>query len=140
MANRRDLTSVLVVGVLAVIVSSVGLFLGFHSDRLTPRLATPPPVPDRGPILYEMRSVTSAPDRVRFAWRDVKGAAGYRVVVMTAADESLFTSPEIRTPYWTIPPALRARLAPQAGYHWRLTVRFDDRAPEVSDPASFATQ
>lgn len=140
MANRRDLTALLVVGALTVIVSSVGLVLGFHSNRLTPRYATPLRVPDRGPILYEMRSMISEPDRVRFAWREVDGAEGYRVTVMTAADESLFTSPEVRTPYWTIPPPLRARLGPQTTYHWRLTVHFEDRAPAVSEGASFATQ
>ena len=140
MANRRDLTAVLAVGVLAVIVASVGLFLGFNSDRLGARMPVPAPVPDQGPIVYEMRSVYSEPDRVRFEWRAVEGAAGYTVIVMTAADESLFVSPEIATPYWTIPPDMRYRLQSQTSYHWLLTVRYADREPVRSDPASFATQ
>ena len=140
MANRRDLTSLLVVGALAVIVSGVGLVLGFHSNRLVPHPAAAPRVPDRGPILYDMRSMISEPDRVRLAWREVEGAAGYRVTVLSAADESLFTSPGIRTPYWTIPADLRSRLAAQTTYHWRLRVEFENRPPAISGIASFATQ
>ena len=140
MANRREFGTVIVVGILAMLVASVGLYLGFHSDRLKPRFPPPPVQPDQGPIVYEMRSMRSDPDRVRFEWREVAGAAAYRVTVLTAADDSLFTSPEIRTTYWTIPPGQRGALASGRVYHWRLTIRFPDRAPAVSDPAAFATQ
>ena len=140
MANRRDLASLIVIGALTVIVSAVGLVLGFHSNRLAPPPMTAPRVPDRGPILYEMRSMISDPDRVRLAWRDVDGATGYRVTILSAEDESLFTSPVIRSPYWTMPADLRARLAPQTAYHWRLTVEFKARPPAESETASFATQ
>ena len=140
MANRRDLAAVFVIGVLTVLVASVGLFLGFNADRLAPSGAPVQHVPDQGPILYEMRSVTSEPDRVRFEWREVEGAAGYRVTVLSTAEDSLFVSPEIRTPYWTIPPELRSRLAAGTAYRWRLSVRFEDRPEARSDPASFATQ
>jgi hypothetical protein len=140
MANRREFGTVVVVGILAVLVASVGLYLGFHSDRLKANLPPPPPQPDQGPIVYEMRSMRSDPDRVRFEWREVARADAYRVTVMTAEDDSLFTSPEIHTTYWTIPPEQRGALAPGKVYHWRLTIRFPDRAPAVSDPAAFATQ
>ena len=140
MANRSDLRTVFVVGALALVVASAGLYLGFHSNRLTVGSPSQAPQPDQGPIVYQMRSVRSDPNRVRFEWREVPGAAGYRVTVLTASDDSLFAGPEIRTPYWTIPPGQRGLLAPQTVYHWRLTVRFPDRAPAVSDPAAFATQ
>ena len=140
MANRREYRTVFVVGALALAVAGVGLYLGFHSNRLTPELSSMPLRPDEGPIVYEMRSVRSDPDRVRFEWREVPGSAGYRVTVMSASDDSLFTSPEIHTSYWTIPPGQRGRLAARTVYHWRLTVRFPARAPAVSDPAAFATQ
>jgi hypothetical protein len=140
MANRRDLTSLIVIGALAVIVSAVGLVLGFHSNRLVPQVAAPPPVPDSGPIVYGMRSMVSEPDRVRFEWGEQREATGYRVTVLSAAAESLFTSPAVTTTYWTIPPDLRQRLHPQTAYRWRLTVEYEDRAPTTSEIASFATQ
>lgn len=140
MANSRDLQTLVVVGALALLVASVGLFLGFHSNRLTPRMAAMPLAPPQGPIIYEMRSIRSDPDRVRFEWRHVPGAVGYRVTLLSATDDSLFSGPEVSTPYWTIPPALRGRLKPQTTYHWRLTVFHLGRAAAVSDPASFATQ
>ncbi len=140
MANHRDFTTVLVVGLLAMIVASVGLFLGFHSNRFVPTGKPIPLPPDTGPIVYEMRSVRSDADRVRFEWRDVPGAAGFRVTILTASDDSLLSGPEVRTPYWTIPPEIRRHLAPATAYHWRLTVRFPDRAPAVSEPAVFTTQ
>jgi hypothetical protein len=140
MANRRDLQTLIVVGALATLVASVGLFLGFHSNRLVPHLAPTPLPPASGPIVYEMSSIRSDPDRVRFEWREVPGAVGYRVTLLTATDDSLFTGPDVETPYWTIPPELRGKLKPQTTYHWRLTVRYLGRGPSVSDPASFATQ
>ena len=140
MANHREVGTVIVVGILAMLVASVGLYLGFHSDRLKPHLPAPPPQPDQGPIVYEMRSIRSDPDRVRFEWREVAGSDAFRVTVMTAEDDSLFTSPEIHTTYWTIPPAQRGALAAGKLYHWRLTIHFPDRPPAVSDAAAFATQ
>ncbi len=140
MANRSELRAVLVVGALALAVASAGLYLGFHSPRLAPRPSPAPQEPDKGPILYEMRSVRSDPNRVRFEWREVPGASGYHVTVLTASDDSIFAGPETRTPYWTIPPGQRGLLAPHTVYHWRLTVRFPDRVPALSDLAAFATQ
>jgi len=140
MANRRDLQTLIVVGALTLLVASVGLFLGFNSNRLTPHMAATPLPPPQGPIVYEMRSIRSDPDRVRLEWREVPGAVGYRVTILSATDDSLFAGPEVQTPYWTIPPELRGRLKPQTTYHWRLAVFNLGRAPAVSDPASFATQ
>lgn len=140
MANRRDLASLIVVAVLAVLVSAVGLVLGFHSNRLAPQIAAPPPIPDRGPIVYGMRSMVSEPDRVRFEWNEVGDASGYRITVLSATDDSLFTSPVVATTSWTIPPDLRKRLHPQTTYHWRLTVEHAQRPPQLSEIASFATQ
>lgn len=140
MANRRDMRTLLIVGSLAVLVASVGLVLGFNSRRLLPHPAPIPLPPEQGPVVYEMRSIRSDPDRVRLEWREVPGAKSYQVTVLTAADDSVFAGPEILRAYWTIPPEYRGYLKPQTTYHWRLTVRFPDRAPEVSAPASFATQ
>jgi hypothetical protein len=140
MANRREIQTLIVVGTLAILVASVGLFLGFSTRRLAPQMAPVRLPPEQGPIVYEMRSVRSDPDRVRFEWREVPGAMSYRVTVLTATDDSLFAGPEIPRTYWTITPELRGFLRPQTTYHWRLTVRFPDHAPAVSDPASFATQ
>lgn len=140
MANRREIQTLIVVGTLAILVASVGLFLGFSTRHLATRTAPMPLPPEQGPIVYEMRSIRSDPDRVRFEWREVPGAMSYQVTVLTATDDSLFAGPEILRTYWTITPAFRGFLKPQTTYHWRLTVRFSDRAPEVSDPASFATQ
>ena len=140
MAHRRDATTVLVVALLALAVGGVGLWLGF---RPPPRTEHGPPVPkqpDQGPIIYEMSSMFSEPDRIQLAWRAVEGASAYRVLVMTAADDSLFSSDSLTTNVWTIPPAIRATLAPQSTYHWRLNVLFPDRPPAQSDAASFATQ
>ena len=140
MANHRDFTTVLVVGLLALLVASVGLFLGFNSNRIHPAGNPMPVAPESAPVVYEMRSLRSDADRLRFEWRDVSGAAGYRVTILTASDDSLFIGPEVRTPYWTIPPGLRDHLAPATAYHWRLTVRVPGRAPAVSEPAVFTTQ
>jgi hypothetical protein len=140
MANRRDVRTLIVVGSFAVLVASVGLVLGFNSRRLLPH---PSPIalpPEQGPVVYEMRSIRSDPDRVRLEWREVPGAKSYQVTVFTAADDSVFAGPEVQSQYWTIPPEFRGFLQPQTTYHWRLTVRFPDRAPATSEPASFATQ
>jgi hypothetical protein len=140
MANRRDATTVLVVALLALLVGGVGLWLGF---RPPPPIEKGPPVPkqpDIGPILYDMTSIFSEPNRIQLGWRVVENASGYRVTLMTAADDSLFASDSLTTNAWTIPPALRDKLAPQTGYHWRLTVYFPDAPPAQSEPASFATQ
>ncbi|HEY6572861.1 MAG TPA: hypothetical protein VI198_06030 [Candidatus Eisenbacteria bacterium] len=140
MANRRDVTTVLVVALLALVVGGVGLWLGF---RPQPRIEKGPPVPkqpDQGPILYEMSSMFSEPDRIQLSWRAIEGASAYRVLLMTAADDSLFASDSLRTNVWTLPPEYRSKLAPQTGYHWRLTVYFPDKPAAQSDAASFATQ
>lgn len=142
MANRSDFQTVLLVGALTLLVGGAGLYLGFNTKR-APRAKggkEVPHVPDIGPIVYEMRSVRSEPDRVRFEWRDVDGASGYRVTVMSAADESLFTSPEITTTNWTIPSDFRSSLAPQTVYHWKVTVLAAGGSPKSSEPSAFATQ
>lgn len=140
MANRRDATTVLVVALLALVVGGVGLWLGF---RPSPRIETGAPVPkqpDQGPILYEMSSMFSEPDRIQLSWRAIEGASAYRVVLMTASDDSLFASDSLQTNAWTLPQEYRSKLAPQTGYHWRLTVFFPDKPAAHSDVASFATQ
>jgi hypothetical protein len=140
MANRRDVRTLIVVGSLAVLVASVGLVLGFNSRRLLPHPSPIPLAPEQGPIIYEMRSIRSDPDRVRLEWREVPGAKSYQVTVFSASDDSVFIGPEVESHSWTIPPEYRGLLRPQMTYHWRLTVRFQDRPSAVSDPASFATQ
>lgn len=140
MANRRDATTVLVVALLALAVGGVGLWLGFRPPPSPEQGPPVPKEPDQGPILYEMSSIFSEPDRIQLSWRAVEGASAYRVVVMTAADDSLFSSDSLATNAWTIPPAIRATLAPRSTYHWRLTVLFPDRPPAQSEIASFATQ
>ncbi|HEU4726151.1 MAG TPA: hypothetical protein VFU59_12770 [Candidatus Eisenbacteria bacterium] len=140
MANRRDATTVLIVALLALVVGGAGLWLGFRPGGPVEHGPPVPKQPDQGPILYEMTSMFSEPDRIQLGWRVVDGAAAYRVLVMTATDDSLFSSDSLKTNAWTIPPALRSKLAPQTGYHWRLTVLFPDRPAAQSDIASFATQ
>ena len=140
MANRRDATTVLVVALLALLVGGVGLWLGFRPLAPVEHGPPVPKQPDQGPIIYEMTSIFSKPDRVQLGWRAIEGASAYRVVVMTAADDSLFRSDSLTTNAWTIPEPLRSKLTPQTGYHWRLTVLFPDRPTAQSDAASFATQ
>jgi hypothetical protein len=140
MANRRDLATLMVVALLALVVGGVGLWLGFRPTG-PPQHGKPVPTPpDLGPILYDMTSIFSEPNRIQLRWRDVLGASVYRVTVMTAADDSLFSSDSLKTSSWTIPVDVRGRLKRQTGYHWRLTVYFPDRPPAQSEAASFATQ
>jgi hypothetical protein len=140
MANRNEARTLIIVALLTLVVAGGGLYLGFRSPA-GPRMghAEPKPV-DLGPIVYDMRSVRSDPDRVRLEWREVPGVSGYHVTVMTAADDSLFASPTLRSATWVIPPELRSKLQPQTVYHWKLRVEFPQGAPRVSDPAAFATQ
>jgi len=140
MAISKEVQVVAVVAALTVLVGSVGLYLGFHSNQYVVHGKPTPQAPDQGPILYEMRSVRSNPNRIRFEWREIPKAATYRVTVMSAANDSLFTSPELRDPYWTIPPKLRPRLKKQTGYHWRVSVRLESGAVQASEAAAFATQ
>jgi hypothetical protein len=141
MANRRDAMGILWIALLTILVASVGLYLGFRNPARPGAAGTPvPKAPDQGPIIYEMRSVRSDPDSVRLEWRDVPGALGYSVTLMSAEDESLFVSPPLSNPVWTLPPEIRSKLAAQTVYHWRLTVDFAGGRSERSDPAAFATQ
>ena len=140
MANHREARSVLVIGILTLVVAGAGLYLGFRPPRASSTGQEVPKVPDQGPIVYEMRSVRSDPDRVRLEWRDVGGANGYRVTIMSAEDDSLFTSPVLSTTAWVIPPELRPRLQRQTVYHWKLAVLFPDGEERMSEPAAFATQ
>lgn len=140
MANGRDLKALLWIGIATMVIGGVGLYLGFRAgpgQNHGPPVPTPP---DRGPIVYNLRSIRSDPNRVQLLWSPVAGAQGYEVTVMSAADESLFTSPPIRTTMWTIPPDLASRLSPQTAYHWRLTVRLDGGRVDRSEPAAFATE
>ena len=140
MANGRNATAVLVIAALTLLVGSAGMYLGFQTGR-TPRTGPPvPKQPDRGPILYNMQSIRSEPDRVRFEWSPVEGATGYRITVLSATDDSLFTSPILPNTAWVIPEDLRGRLAPQTAYHWRLNVLLPENRTESSEPAAFATQ
>ena len=140
MANRRDTTTILVVALLALLVGGVGLWLGFQPSRPRIHGKPVPKQPDQGPIVYEMTSIFSEPNRIQLRWKDVSGAAAYRVTLMTAADDSLFGSDSLKTNAWTIPDDLRGRLPGQSVYHWKLTVLFADRPPAESEPAAFATQ
>jgi hypothetical protein len=139
MANYREARSVLIIGVLTLIVAGTGLYLGFKPPRSSTGEEVPK-VPDQGPIIYEMRSLRSDPDRIKLEWRDVGGASGYRVTVMSATDDSIFTSPVLSTTTWVIPPELRPQLQPQNVYHWKLAVHFPDGEVRSSEPAAFATQ
>jgi hypothetical protein len=141
MANRRDAMGIVWIAILTMVVAGVGLYLGFHNPARPGAGGPPvPKVPDQGPIIYEMRSVRSDPDRVRLEWRDVPGALGYSVTLMSATDESLFVSPSLSEPAWNLPPEIRSKLTPQTVYHWRLTVDLAGGHNERSEPAAFATQ
>jgi hypothetical protein len=141
MANRRDAMGIVWIAMLTMVVAGVGLYLGFHNPARPGAGGKPvPKVPDQGPIIYEMRSLRSDPDRVRLEWRDVPGALGYTVTLMNATDESLFVSPSLNEPAWTLPPEIRNKLTPQTVYHWRLRVDLPGGHTERSEPAAFATQ
>ena len=140
MANRKEAVTLVVVGALTLLVAGTGLYLGFRTPS-GPSAGPPvPKQPDQGPILFEMRSVRSEPDRVRLEWKEIPRARSYRITVMTADDESLFTSPTLSTTAWTIPPEMRPRLAKATVYHWKVEAVLPDRAPMISEPGAFATQ
>lgn len=140
MANHREARSVLIIGLMTLVVLATGLYLGFQPPRPAGSGQEAPKVPDQGPIIYEMRSVRSDPDRIRLEWRDVEGASGYRIAILSAEDDSLFSSPVLSTTTWVIPQELRPLLTPQTVYHWRLTVLTPDGREQTSEPAAFATQ
>ena len=140
MANRKEGTTLLIVGALTLLVAGTGLYLGFRTPAGS---RTGPPVPkqpEQGPILFEMRSVRSEPDRVRLEWKQIPRASGYRVTLMSAADESLFVSPPLSTTSWTIPPEFRSRLEKATVYHWKVHAEFPDDPALISEPGAFATQ
>lgn len=140
MANQRNLMAVVVVGALTLLVGGAGLYLGFASGR-SPQHGPPvPKQPDYGPILFDMRSLRSDPDRVRFEWARFDDATAYRITVLSASDDSLFASPTLQSNSWVIPSDLSAKLAAQTVYHWRVTVFSKNGAQRSSDPAAFATQ
>jgi hypothetical protein len=68
------------------------------------------------------------------------GARGYRITVLSAANESLFASPALTENAWVIPADLSKRLRSQSVYHWKVTVLTDKGDGAASDPAAFATQ
>ena len=140
MANRRDITTVAIVALLALVVGGAGLYLGFRPPA--PR-ETGPPVPkqpDIGPIVYDMTSIFSEPNRVQLRWREVPGVAAYIVTVLSAADDSLFASDSLHTNSWTIADPNHEKLKRQTAYHWRLAVIFSSRSVAHSEVATFATQ
>jgi len=139
MANRSQVGSVLAIAGFTLLTAVSGLYLGFVAPRAASHGKPAPVVPDQGAILYDMHSIVSEPDRVRLEWRDVRGATGYRVTVMTPADDSLFTSPTLPRNSWVIPNGRAFPLKRQTTYHWKLTVTLPDRV-EISDAAAFATQ
>ena len=139
MANRSQIGPVLAIGAFTLLTAVSGLYLGFVAPRRTTHSKPAPVLPDQGPILYEMHSMVSDPGRVRLDWRDVPGASGYRITVMSSADDSLFSSPILRTNSWVIPRDPKHPLKRRTVYHWKVTVTRPDTT-EVSDPSAFATQ
>lgn len=140
MANRNETRAVLVVALLTFVVMGGGLWLGFRAPAGLHHGPPVPKPPDLGPIIYDMHSVRSAPNRVRFQWREVTGATGYHLTVMDATDDSLFVSPTLRSATWVLPSDLRSKLKPQTVYHWRLRVDFAQGPSRVSEAAAFATE
>ena len=140
MPNRKDATTLIVVALLALVVGGVGLWLGFQPAGPHNTGKPVPKQPDQGPIIYEMTSIFSEPNRIQLRWKEVSGAAAYRVTLMTASDDSLFASDSLKTNAWTIPDSLRGKLPGQTVYHWKLAVLFTDRPAAYSEPAAFATQ
>lgn len=139
MANRSQVGSVLAIAGFTLVTAVSGLYLGFVAPRATSHGTPAPIVPDQGAILYDMHSTVSDPGRVRLEWRDVKGATGYRITVLTPTDDSLFTSPVLPRNSWVIPKDRAYRLKRQTTYHWKVTVTLPDHV-ETSDAAAFATQ
>ncbi len=139
MANRREIASVIAIAGFTLITAVSGLYLGFVAPRSFSHGKPVPHVPDKGAILYDMHSIYSKPGRVRLEWRDVPGATGYRVTVMTPLDAPLFVSPVLPHNSWVIPHQPAFRLERRTTYHWTVTVTLPGRA-ESSDAASFATQ
>ena len=139
MANRSQVGSVLLIAGFTVLTALSGLYLGFVAPRAASHGKPAPIVPDQGAILYDMHSMVSDPDRVRLEWRDVKGATGYRITVMTPTDDPLFSSPILLHNSWVIPKDPAFPLKRQTTYHWKVTVTLPGRV-ETSDAAAFATQ
>lgn len=140
MANQRNVMAVVVVGALTLLVGGAGLYLGFASGRHAPTGPPVPKQPDYGPILYDMRSIRSEPDRIRFEWARFDDANAYRITVLSPSDDSLFASPALTSNAWVLPTDLRRKLAAQSIYHWRVTVFSKSGSTRSSDPAAFATQ
>ena len=140
MANQRNVMAVVVVGALTLLVGGAGLYLGFASGRHAPTSPPVPKQPDYGPILYDMRSIRSEPDRIRFEWARFDDANAYRITVLSPSDDSLFASPALTSNAWVIPTDMRRKLAAQSIYHWRVTVFSKSGSTRSSDPAAFATQ
>ena len=140
MANPRSSIAVFVIAVLTMLVGGTGLYLGFQQGRTPKSGPAVPHQPDQGPILYDMRSIQSEPDRIRLEWALMDDAREYRITVLSAADESLFTSPMLTANSWVIPPSLRSRLEPATVYHWKVNVVTKRGDARASDPAAFATQ
>ena len=140
MANRRDVGSIIAIFGFTLLTAVSGLYLGFVAPRSTSQGKPAPRVPDQGAILYDMHSIYSPPNRIRLDWRDVPGATGYRVTVMTTEDESLFVSPLLPRNSWVIPHDDEAYpLQPLTTYHWKVTAVLPE-STQTSDPASFAMQ
>ena len=139
MANRRELGSILAIAGFTLLTACSGLYLGFVAPRAMSHGKPVPHVPDQGPVVYEMHSVVSKPNRVRLEWRDVPGAIGYRITVMSAEDESLLVSPRLPRNSWVIPREAGSRFRRQTVYHWKVTV-FRADGEEVSEASAFATQ
>jgi len=137
---QRNLMAVLIVGALTLLVGGAGLYLGFASGRSASTGPPVPKVPDHGPILFDMRSIRSEPDRIRFEWAAFEDAKEYRITVLSATDDSLFSSPMLQSSAWVIPTDLRQRLASQSVYHWKVTLYATNGTVRASDPAAFATQ
>jgi len=139
MANRREVVSVIAIAGFTLLTAVSGLYLGFVAPRSVSHGKPAPRVPDKGAILYDMHSIYSKPGRVRLEWRDVPGAVGYRITVMTPLDAPLFVSPTLPHNSWVIPHEPAFHLDRQTTYHWAVTVTLPGRT-ESSDAASFATQ
>src|SRR4051812_13448159 len=139
MANRSQVGSVIAIAGFTLLTAVSGLYLGFVAPRAASHGTPAPHVPDQGAILYDMHSIVSDPDRVRLGWREMPGAVGYRVTVMTPTDDSLFVSPVLPRNSWVIPRERAFPMKRQTVYHWKVTITRPGRV-EPSDAAAFATQ